>query len=163
MRRRCEKVLTGSAADAFLRHWIDCQAFVGNDLSAYRAPAIVTVSQTPLRHFDANQIALARTLLGFRHRLLLHGIHPRQPPDRLLVERHRCAGLLAQRRHALEIAFLRIKPPARGLQIRFHQAIVDQPGPRHKYPCEQLLKLPRPGYGRRTGGRAVARRERGDE
>lgn len=127
MRHGCEKILTGSAANAFLRHRIYGQSFIGNDLSALDAPAIVAFCQTPLGHFDAHKIAFAGALLGFGHRLLLHCIHPRQPADGLLIKRHRGAGLLAQRRHAFEIKLLFIKPPACRFQIRFHHVILDQP------------------------------------
>lgn len=41
---------------------------------------------------DPAAFALAPALCRLRHRLLLHGIHPAEAPNRILLKRYRCTG-----------------------------------------------------------------------
>ena len=62
------------------------------------------VGQTRQRGGNANFQLVAPYLRGFRHFLLLHGIHARQPADRLLIKRHNALAVLTALILAFDIA-----------------------------------------------------------
>ncbi len=72
--------------DTFFGHWVDFKATVRNFRITFYAIPVIFSLDAALGHLDAQQIPLPLPLLRFSHGLLLHGIHARQPADRLLIQ-----------------------------------------------------------------------------
>ena len=105
------------AGNAQIHHRIDGQAPFGNRLAALGASAVFAVCNAPERRLDALQIASPSTLARLSHGLLLHGVHARQPADRLLVKPHSGAVILRQRRQLLQLALQRQQLLTRRIRV----------------------------------------------
>lgn len=68
------------------RHGVDGEPAVRNFFAAFFAIAVLAGLYAPLGHLDTHQIALAAAFGGFGHRLLLQGVHARQPSDGDLIQ-----------------------------------------------------------------------------
>ena len=76
----------GCATDADASGGIDFKPLLRDQLAALGAFAELSVIHAPQRGVERCDPRAAATLGFLRHRLNLHGIHAREPPDALLVE-----------------------------------------------------------------------------
>ena len=97
-RDRGEKGGLAGAVDAAGDGRVDGKPPGGNFLSAIDTEAVIARIEAAQRRIDERQARAAPRLHGLRHRLNLHGVHPRHAADTLLIERDRAA--LACRRLA---------------------------------------------------------------
>ena len=111
---------TPGAGDTQVRHRIDGKAIFGNVLAAFGAISVFAVLNASECRIDTLQIAGPRALGRLGHGLALHGVHARQPADRLLIKRHRGPVVLRKRRQRLQLALQRLQPLARRLRIDCH-------------------------------------------
>ncbi len=79
------------ASNAARRRRVGLQAALQNRLPTTKAKAIFALVHTGECCLDLDDALLAAALGRLGHRLALHGVHPRQPPHTLLIQRNRRA------------------------------------------------------------------------
>ncbi len=143
------RVLPAGAIYAALGHRVDLQPLVGDFIAAIGTVAVFAIVQAPLGHFNSCQVAPARALGRLGHRLLLHGVHARQPTDRLLVQFHRPAGVCGKGGIGPQLLAFFVEALARGVQIDSHavykapagQPVQARTAPRFYRPEDPMLVL----------------------
>jgi len=93
----------GRAVYAERRLWASVQAGFSDRIAALDAVPVHPVVEAGERVGQLLEAQLGAPLLGLSHRLLLQGVHPRQPAHRRLIEVHRLSLGAGAHQSALEL------------------------------------------------------------